>query len=72
MHEHKSMQCQYSLKSINVLPPTRNDRPFCDNFVKLGPMKLVDGSNGSVGTYRFDETSTVALGQVLQIEKMIC
>ena len=53
----------------SVLPPTRNDRPFCDNFVIWGPMKLVGGSNWSVGTYRFDETSTVAQGQVLQIEK---
>ena len=32
-------------------------------------MKLVGGSNWSVGTYRFDEISTVALGLVLQIEK---
>ena len=54
-----------------VLPPTRNDRPFCDNFVMWGPMKLVSGSNKSLGTYRFDEISTVALGQVLEIEKLI-
>ena len=56
---------------LDVLPPTRNDRPFCDNFVIWGPMKLVSGSNKSLGTYRFDEISTVALGQVLQIEKLI-
>ena len=56
-----------------VLPPTtRNDRPFYDNFVIWGPMKLVSGSNKSLGTYRFDEISTVALGQVLEIEKLIC
>ena len=53
------------------LPPTRNDRPFCDNFVIWGPMKLVSGSNKSLGTYRFDEISTVALGQVLPIEKLV-
>ena len=57
---------------LEVLPPTRNDRPFCDNFVIWGPMKLVSGSNKSLGTYRFDEISTVALGQVLEIEKLIC
>ena len=25
------------------LPPTRNDRTFCDNLVICGPMKLVSG-----------------------------
>ena len=55
-----------------VLPPTRNDRPFCNNVVVWGPMKLVSGSNKSLGTYRFDKISTVALGQGLQIEKLIC
>ena len=34
-------------------------------------MKLVSGSNKSLGTYRFDEISTVAPGQVLSIEKLI-
>ena len=24
-----------------VLPPTRNDRPFCDNFVTWDPMRSV-------------------------------
>ena len=41
-----------------------------DNFVIWGPMKLVSGSNKSLGTYRFDDISTVALGQVLQIEML--
>ena len=31
--------------TFKVLPPTRNDRPFCDKFVIWGPMKLVSGSN---------------------------
>ena len=30
-------------------------------FALSSPMKLVSGSNWSVGTYRFKETSTVAL-----------
>ena len=44
---------------------------FCDNFVIWGPIKLISGLNQSLGTYRFDEISTVALGQVLEIEKLI-
>ena len=46
-----------------VLPPGKNDRPFSDNFVIWDPMNLVGGSNWSLGSSRFDEISTVALGQ---------
>ena len=52
------------------LAQSREIRDPVTRLESLGPMKLVSGSNKSLGTYRFDEISTVALGQVLQIEKL--
>ena len=51
-----------------VLPPGKNDRPFSDNFVIWDPMNLVGGSNWSLGSYRFDEISTMALGQCFRLD----
>ena len=53
---------------LEVLPPGKNDRPFRDNFVIWDPMNLVGGSNWSLGSSRFDEISTVALGQCFRMK----
>ena len=58
--------------SFLLLPRTRNANPFGSNKAISGPMKLVSGLNYSLGSYSFDEISTMALGQVFQIEKFIC
>ena len=53
---------------LHILPPGKNDRPFSDNFVIWDPMNLVGGSNWSLGSSRFDEISTVALGQCFRMK----
>ena len=62
-------------KIQEVLPRSRNANPFGSNKVISGPMNLVSAvafKNQSLGSYSFDEISTMALGEVLHIEKLIC
>ena len=61
----------HSMFYAYILPPTRNGNPFDPYEAISGPIKLVIGSNCSLGSYRFDKISTIASGQVLQIEKLI-
>ena len=56
------------LNTKYVLPPGKNDRPFSGNLVIWDPMNLVGGSNWSLGSSRFDEISTVALGQCVRMK----
>ena len=55
----------------HILPRTRNANPFGFNKAISGLIKLVSGLNLSLGSYSFVEISTMALGEVLQIEKFI-
>ena len=54
-----------------VLPRSRNANPFGSNKAISGLMKLVSSLNLTLGSYSFVEISTMALGEVLQIEKLI-